>query len=192
MSATSKTDERAGRVASRLGPLLTLTGAGAAALGVFLPWAHVTVVRNPVVGSAVTLDPHGWSADGPAVVVLGLIAAVLGALLLWRDAGTEGRVLRSLVLVCGLLVVGVTFWDSTHVKDRFTNVRSTVAQEKQITRVAPRVHARLSPWIIVSSGGGALLVFAAVIDRFIEDEVIVVEVDDEDGDTGGDHPARAV
>lgn len=184
MSATPNGDNPVGGVAGRMGPLLTLCGAAAAVIGVFLPWAHVTVVRNPIVGSSITSDPHGWSADGRIVVAVGVLAALLGAFLLWRDTGTTGRVLRSLVLVCGLLVLGTTFWDSTHVKDRFKNVHTTVAQELRTTHVSPHVHARLSPWIVVSSGGGALLVFAAVIDRVLEDEVIVVEEDD-DNPVGG-------
>jgi hypothetical protein len=164
-------------IVTRLGPVLALIGAALAIAGVFLPWARVTVVRNPVVGSALVFHPSGWSADGLLVVIFGAIAAAIGLVLLWRDTGLWGSVLRTLVLLCGLVVVGTTFWDVTHARTRFSGVRRSVAQEFSITRVAPRVHVRLSPWIVVSAGGGALLIVAAVIDRFIESEEVVVEDD---------------
>jgi|GEM_PF-1688835 len=163
---------------TRLGPVLALIGAALAIAGVFLPWARVTVVRNPVVGSALVFHPSGWSADGLLVVIFGAIAAAIGLALLWRDTGLWGSALRTLVLLCGLGVVSTTFWDVTHARTRFSGVRRSVAQEFSITRIAPRVHVRLSPWIVVSAGGGALLIVAAVIDRFIESEEILIEDDD--------------
>ena len=185
MSEQRSPNRSVGGVAARVGPLLTLGGAAAAVVGAFLPWAHVTVVRNPVVGSEIVTNPRGWSADGPVVVVFGAAAALIGALLLWRDEGNWGRALRLLVLVCGLVVVGVTFWDVTHAKTRFSGVRHSVADQLRLTQVAPRVHVIPSPWIVVSGGGGAALIVAALIDRLIEDEQIVVE--DDDGQAN--HPA---
>ena len=178
MNNATRQTPSVGGVAARIGPLLTLGGAAAVIVGVFLPWAHVTVVRNPVVGSEIVTNPRGWSADGPAAVAFGAVAVVIGMLLLWRDAGMWGRVLRLLVLVCGLAVVGVTFWDVTHAKTRFSGVRRSVADQFRLTQIAPRVRAMPSPWIVVSGGGGAALIVAALIDRLIEDEEIVVEEDD--------------
>lgn len=166
-------------VLARVGPLLTLAGAAAVIVGAFLPWAHVIVIRNPVVGSEIVTYPRGWSADGPSVVAFGAVAAIVGALLIWRDDnGRWGRALRLLVLVCGLAVVGVTFWDVTHAKTRFSGVRRSVEEQLRLTQVAPRLHVTPSPWIVVSGGGGAALIVAAVIDRLIEDEEIIVEEDD--------------
>lgn len=178
MNSEARDTVPVGKVAARLGPLLTIAGAAAAVAGVLLPWAHVTVVRNPVVGSELAFNPTGWSADGPAVVLFGIAAALLGAVLLWRDSGHWGRILRLVVLLCGLAVVGITFWDVTHAKTRFSGVKRSVEQELRITRVAPRVHVRPSPWIAVSGGGGVALIVAALIDRLIEDEEIVIEEDD--------------
>jgi hypothetical protein len=154
--------------------ILALLGAAAAMIGTFLPWAHVTVVRNALVGSSFTLDPTGWKGDGNAVFILGALAAVTGALLLWRDSGRTGTVLRTALLLGGLVIGGITFWDTTHVADRFGYVGRRLQQERQLNR-APRIRTRISVGIVISAGGGALLVFAAVIDRFLADEEIVIE-----------------
>jgi hypothetical protein len=177
VNTRTRDTQTVGKVAARVGPLLTIAAAAAAIAGVLLPWAHVTVVLNPVVGSELGLNPSGWSADGPAVVLFGAAAALIGALLLWRDSGRWGRILRLLVLLCGLAVVSITFWDVTHAKTRFSGVKRSVADELRMTRVAPHVHVRPSPWIAISGGGGAALIVAALIDRLIEDEEIVIEDD---------------
>src|SRR5438105_1051338 len=101
-----------------LGALLAFAGAAAAIAGPFLPWAHVTIVRNPLVGTLRPLDPSGWDGDGNVVFALGITAAVIGALLTYHDRGVRGAVLRTAVLLCGLAIVGVTFWDTTHVSSR--------------------------------------------------------------------------
>ncbi|HZQ34952.1 MAG TPA: hypothetical protein VFD32_03390 [Dehalococcoidia bacterium] len=154
--------------------LLAFLGAAAAMLGTFLPWAHITVVRNALVGSSFTLDPTGWKGDGNAVFVIGALAVVVGGLLLWRDSGRTGTVLRTLLLLGGLAIGGITFWDTTHVADRFSYVGRRLQEERALNR-APRLRTRISPGIVISAGGGVLLIFAAVIDRVLAEEVIVVE-----------------
>lgn len=154
--------------------LLAFIGAAAAMLGTFLPWAHITVLRNALVGSSFTLDPTGWKGDGNAVFVIGALAAVVGGLLLWRDSGRTGAILRTLLLLGGLAIGGITFWDTTHVADRFSYVGRRLQEERALNR-APRLRTRISPGIVISAGGGVLLIFAAVIDRVLAEEVIVVE-----------------
>lgn len=160
-----------------LGAVLAFIGAAAAIIGTFLPWAHVTVVRSALAGSSFTLDPDGWRGDGNAVFVIGLVAAALGGGLIWRDRGRTGAVLRTLLLICGLAIGAITFWDTTHVSDRFSYLARRVA-EARVNRMAPRVRSRIAPGIVISAAGGVLLVFAAVIDRFLADEVLVIEEDE--------------
>jgi hypothetical protein len=145
--------------------------------GTFLPWAHVTVFRNARVGSSFSLDPSGWRGDGNVVFALGAAAAVIGVVLLWWDYGRLGVVLRSILLLCGLAIAGVTFWDTTHVSERFSYVAHRVALVQSQTHVAPRVATRISYGIVLSAAGGVMLVFAAVIDRFLADEQVIVEDD---------------
>src|SRR5205823_3465143 len=82
-----------------VGALLALFGAAAAIVGAFLPWAHVNVVGNPVVGTVAVLEPQGWNGDGNVVFGFGVAAAVAGTLLLLNDKGRIGTTLRTLVLV---------------------------------------------------------------------------------------------
>ncbi|HLZ71133.1 MAG TPA: hypothetical protein VKV26_14625 [Dehalococcoidia bacterium] len=159
-----------------LGAVLALVGAAAAMAGTFLPWAHITVLRNALVGSSFTLDPTGWKGDGNAVFILGILAVIVGGLLLWRDRGRTGTILRTALLLGGLAIVAITFWDTTHVADRFSYVGRRLQEERRLNR-APRLRTRISPGIVISAGGGVLLVFAAVIDRFLAEEEIVVEED---------------
>jgi hypothetical protein len=156
-----------------LGAVLAFIGAAAAMTGTFLPWAHITVVRNALVGSSFTLDPIGWKGDGNAVFIIGALALVVGGVLVWRDTGRAGALLRTALLLGGLAIVAITFWDTTHAADRFSYVGRRVQQERRQNR-APRISTRISPGIVISAGGGVLLVFAAVVDRFFADEEIVV------------------
>src|SRR5947209_16105440 len=114
-----------------VGAVLALLGAGAAIIGAFLPWAHVTVVRSPLVGSSFTLDPGGWNGDGNVVYGLGVAAAVIGLLLVFKDEARPGWYLRTAVLVFGIAIVVTTFWDTTHVSQRFSHVAGRVAEEKR-------------------------------------------------------------
>src|SRR3954447_11503712 len=82
-----------------VGALLAFAGAAAAIVGPFLPWAHVTVVRNPLVGTLRPLNPSGWDGDGNVVFGLGITAALVGALLMYHDRGLRGKVLRTVVLL---------------------------------------------------------------------------------------------
>ncbi len=160
-----------------IGALLTLLGAGAAIIGSFLPWAHVTVVRSPLIGSSFTLDPGGWNGDGNVVFGLGIAAAIIGFVLLFKDEKRFGWYLRTAVLIFGIAIVLTTFWDTTHVSERFSHVAARVAEETLKTRVAPRVRTRVSSGIILAAAGGVIMVFAAVIDRFLVDEKVVVVED---------------
>jgi hypothetical protein len=161
-----------------LGACLAFVGAAAAIGGAFLPWAHVTVVSNPIVGKSFSLDPAGWNGDGNVVCGLGVVVALVGLLLTYHDFGRRGAILRTLVLFCGLAVVAVTFWDTTHVSSRFSHVAQQVEQEKRLNRVAPRVRTRVAPGIVIAAGGGVLMVFAAVIDRILFDEEVIEEEED--------------
>jgi hypothetical protein len=161
-----------------LGACLAFVGALAAIGGTFLPWAHVTVVSNPIVGRSFSLDPAGWNGDGNVVFGLGVVAAVVGLLLTYHDYGRRGTVLRTLVLLCGLAVVAVTFWDTTHVSSRFSHVAQQIEQQRRLNRVAPRVLTRVDPGIVIAAGGGVLMVFAAVIDRFLFDVEVIEEDED--------------
>ena len=163
--------------AGAIGAVLAFTGAAAAIAGSFLPWAHVTVVRSALTGSSLSLEPGGWNGDGNVVCVLGVLAALVGALLLWKDAGTVGSLLRTTLLVFGVAVVVVTFWDTTHVAERFSHVGTRVAEEKRVGRAAPRVRTRVAPGIAIAAAGGVAMVFAALVDRLLTDEEVVV-VDD--------------
>jgi hypothetical protein len=159
-----------------IGAVTAFAGAAAAIIGTFLPWAHVTVIRSPLIGSSVTLDPSGWNGDGIVVFGLGIAAALVGAVLLVKDDTRAGVFIRNAMLVFGIAVVLVTFWDTTHVSQRFSHVASRVAEEKRLTHIAPRVRTRVAAGIVISAGGGSLLVFAALIDRFlIGQRVIVLE-----------------
>ena len=177
VTQTSRTTQPRNRRLPPVGALLAFAGAAAAIGGSFLPWAAVTVVRNPVVGSSISLSPQGWNGDGNVVVGLGILAVAIGGLLTYRDSGRRGAILRTLLLVFGLAIVAVTFWDTTHVSSRFSHVADRIEQERQATRVAPRVRTRVSPGIVIAAGGGVILVFAAVIDRFLFDEEIIEEED---------------
>lgn len=161
-----------------MGAILAFLGAAAAIIGSFLPWAHVTVIRSALTGSSITLDPSGWNGDGNLVFGLGVAAAIIGAVLLLKDATRAGTYLRNAMLVFGIAIMAVTFWDTTHVSQRFSHVASRVAEERlsSPTHLAPRVRTRVAPGIIIAAGGGVLMVFAALIDRFLVDQdVIVVE-----------------
>ncbi len=161
-----------------LGAILAFVGAVAALRGSFLPWAHVTVIRSPLTGSSITLDPSGWNGDGNVVFGLGVAAAIVGGVLLMMDATRAGPYLRNAMLLFGIAVVVVTFWDTTHVSQRFSHVASRVSEERRSSpgHLAPRVRTRVAPGIFIAAGGGALMVFAALIDRFLVDQdVIVVE-----------------
>ncbi len=159
-----------------VGAILAFVGAAAAIAGTFLPWAHITIVRNALVGSSFTLDPTGWKGDGNAVFVLGVLAAIVGGALVWRDSGRTGAVLRTALLLGGLAIGAITFWDTTHAADRFSYVGRRLQEERRLNR-APRLRTRISLGIVISAGGGVLLVFAAVIDRVLTEEEIVVEED---------------
>jgi len=161
-----------------LGAVLACLGAAAAIVGSFLPWAHVTIFRNSLIGSAITFDPSGWKGDGNAVFALGVGAMVVGIVLLWRDVGRTGTVLRTVLLIAGLAIGAVTFWDTTHVSSRFSYLAHQIAAEKRITHVAPRIHTRVALGIVIAATGGVLLVFAAAIDRLLAEEEVVVEEDD--------------
>jgi hypothetical protein len=160
-----------------IGALLTLAGAAAAIVGSFMPWAHVTIVRNPLVGATVSLNPDGWKGDGNVVFGIGVAAAVVGVALLLKDEERTGSVLRTIVLLLGIGVLGVTFWDTTHVAQRFSPVARQVAQDLRLNRVAPRVRTRVASGIVLAALGGAVLVVAAVVDRFVVDEELVIEED---------------
>ncbi|MHB8576192.1 MAG: hypothetical protein ACYDCQ_12770 [Dehalococcoidia bacterium] len=160
-----------------VGAFLALIGAAAAAAGAFLPWAHVTIVGHPIVGRTATIEPAGWNGDGNVVFGLGVAAALAGCLLMVRDEGRAGTVLRSLILAFGIAVVLVTFWDTTHVSDRFHHVAQAVANDLRLSRTAPRVHTRITYGIVIAAAGGVLMVFAAVVDRFLVPVVVVVEDD---------------
>ena len=159
------------------GAILALVGAVASIAGSFLPWAHVTVVRNALVGSSLVIEPSGWNGDGNVVFGLGVCAAVIGVFLIFKDEKRFGQYLRTALLIFGVAVVMVTFWDTTHVSQRFSNVARKVAAERGQSQIAPRVHTRIAPGIILAAAGGVVMVFGAVIDRMLSDEVIV-EVDD--------------
>lgn len=160
-----------------VGAILAFVGAAAAIAGSFLPWAHVTLVRSPLVGSSVALEPGGWNGDGNVVFGLGVCAVIVGVLLLLKDAGRMGTYLRTVLLLFGIAIVLVTFWDTTHVSQRFSHVARSVARVRLETRIAPRVRTRIAPGIIIAAAGGVVMVFAAVIDRFLVDEE-VIEVED--------------
>jgi hypothetical protein len=161
-----------------LGALLSFVGAALSIAGSFLPWAHVTLVLSPIAGTSIPLDPDGWNGDGNIVFALGIVAAIIGALLAYQDRGPRGRVLRTAVLLCGLAIVGVTFWDTTHVSSRFGHVAQQVEQQKRLAHALPRVHARVDPGIVIAAGGGAILVFAAAVDRLLFDEAVIEVQDD--------------
>lgn len=160
-----------------IGASLTLVGAAAAIAGSFLPWAHVTVVRSPLVGSNFSFTQNGWHGDGNVVFGIGVAAAIVGLLLLWKDAARTGSVLRTAVLLFGIAILAVTFWDTTHVAQRFSPVAKRVAQDFQVTRIAPHVRTRVARGVVIAALGGAALVVAAVVDRFVVDEELVVEED---------------
>jgi hypothetical protein len=160
-----------------VGASLALLGAAAAIVGSLLPWAHVTVVRNPIIGSSVSLTESGWRGDGNVVFGIGVAAAVVGVLLLVMDADRIGKVLRTAVLLFGIGVVAVTFWDTTHVSQRFSPVARQVAEDLRLNRVAPRVRTRVGSGLVVAALGGTAMVVAAVVDRFLVDEELVVEED---------------
>ncbi len=82
------------------------------------------------------------------------------------------------MLLCGLAIVAVTFWDTTHVSSRFSHVAQQVEQQRRLTHALPHVHARVAPGIVIAAGGGVIMVFAAVIDRVLFDET-VIEVEDD-------------
>lgn len=160
-----------------VGALLTLGGAAAAIVGSFMPWAHVTIVRNPLLGATVSINQDGWRGDGNVVFGIGVAAAVVGLALLLKDERRTGSILRTLVLLLGLGVLGVTFWDTTHVAQRFSPVARQVAQDLRLSHVAPRVRTRVATGIVIAAIGGAALVVAAVVDRFVVDEELVIEED---------------
>jgi len=161
-----------------IGAYLAFLGAVAAMVGPFRPWAHVTVIRNAAVGSSIRLDPSGWNGDGNVVFGLGVAALIVGVLLTQQDLGKRGTALRTALLLCGLLIVAITFWDTTHVSQRFSHVAQRVAEEQRLSRVAPRVRTRVAYGIVIAAIGGVLMLFAAGIDRFVANEQVIIEEDD--------------
>jgi hypothetical protein len=159
------------------GALLVLLGAAAAITGPFFSWARVILTSAAPASKSMVLHPSGWNGDGNVVFGVGIAAVVIGVLLLWRDTGRWGTLLRSAALMCGLAIVAVTYWDTTHVSSRFSHVVQQIAAEKRIGGVAPRLRTRVDPGIVIAAGGGVLLIFAAVVDRLLADTV-VVEVED--------------
>lgn len=104
----------------KIAGVVALLGGILAAAGVYLPWAKVTISGIPGLGgtaSSQTVSGSG-STDGYVVIGMALIAAAVGIVML---AGKSKKALAAIVIVAGLIVGGIGFWDIGRAKNLATD-----------------------------------------------------------------------